>query len=276
MRHRPAGHSHTRAASIASSGSGASSMSVDEQFRRRSTSAQVADMVVDPAQVLAVAGANARPPSIASNGSAMSGIVATPVATDGLENEVIPVLSPTVSDQLIADVVDMMEGLTTTGHPFIPLIQSDRINPRLTVLLRYIALIGADTLIGSGICPWCYADESLSDAKRNKKYASISPHVYSCVADRHPDHWQCPICLDLVPLPLDEDKEEDDVTWTTALEDHQKRCFEQMLVALGLKEVETTDFAIDIEVGNEGGAHAEHSSAVETDDSVSMTSSSSL
>ncbi|KAJ7616293.1 hypothetical protein DFH06DRAFT_1145565 [Mycena polygramma] len=111
--------------------------------------------------------------------------------------------TPAADENALNLYESMMDAWATTDavHPLLPLIESDKNNPRLAVLQRYVAMLHLDHEHRPGLCLWCYTDPSLSEEDQNKDHsAHYVQHVSSCELKHNPDHWRCPICVQLVPV----------------------------------------------------------------------------
>ncbi|KAK7031650.1 hypothetical protein R3P38DRAFT_823149 [Favolaschia claudopus] len=146
------------------------------------------------------------PPRSATAASSTSSGSATPSAPSRSMTpaDATPSTSSSSSDASARLVESMMQVWVTAddAHPFQALIALEPVNPRLAIIQRYLALLQLDREDLKGRCIYCLSNEELSEHDRNKDHAQhFAQHFSTCELDHHPNHWRCPICVTLVPVP---------------------------------------------------------------------------
>ncbi|KAJ7702666.1 hypothetical protein B0H17DRAFT_1176044 [Mycena rosella] len=166
---------------------------------------------------------------------------------------------PDTPDPATSSLIESMMDLwaaTDNTHPFLALIASEPDNPRLAVVQRYPALLHLDDEKTGSRCLWCFTDPKLTPAQQNKDHKDhYVQHVGSCELDHHPNHWRCPVCIQLIPavpkrsntfkhprgepkLPVvalpsilvdDEMEEEERAAIHDAMAAHAAGCFERLM-----------------------------------------------
>lgn len=159
-------------------------------------------------------------------------------------------------------VLDILENVDTS-HPFLPLIDNERHNPRLLIISRYLGLLKADELAIAGICQNCYSDESLPEEVRGKNHRDhLSQHLWSCELKAFAHHWRCPVCAEFVPTPeiSGDDDAEAEAQWEQ-YEEHCERCYGVLMSELGYSL--TKD---DEDQDEEEAAESDHEATFTTSD----------
>ncbi|KDR73548.1 hypothetical protein GALMADRAFT_251278 [Galerina marginata CBS 339.88] len=207
--------------------------------KRPTRSNSAMSMASDPGSVgSAMSTTSHRPPSRSSVGSAMSTASHRQSSVKAHISTAVPALvseQPVISD-IMQDILGTLDSMDFS-HPFLLKINHDFENPRYWVTLQDLALVEAAKLRDKGICPHCYADDSLTKKEQNKVWTDhYSSHVWKCEGARHrPDCWRCPLCAALVPFRGDpECGAGESAIIVATLEDHRNACHASFLGKLQL------------------------------------------
>ncbi|KAJ3521463.1 hypothetical protein NM688_g9014 [Phlebia brevispora] len=154
-----------------------------------------------------------------------------------LSETLVPAVDP------VADPVAAKAALYNLqdAHPLIPLVQAHlKDNPRFHVMDFYWGLIKSDTLRSQSQCPWCFHNDSLTKAQREKTWSNLTSHMWTCDAEQHPGCERCPMCGLFVTLEQVVEKTDGAHLLqeynNNVLAAHFTTCFGQLLVTLGLTD----------------------------------------